>query len=164
MNARLRSLGSFNSWAILRLGELAFVAGGLLPLFMQRKQISIALQASTVALLALLTVYFYPFAFGYADDHGIIFCRYFKLHFVPWNEVTRMRGQQRIDFELVVRLARRVGLTNTVKFTMNLTRKEVRAFKNGWKPEIMTWLTDRISSAQAPTPHACSSCRVHPDA
>jgi hypothetical protein len=152
MSSVPRAVGSFTNWVILRLGELLFVASGLFPLVAQRHKVSILLLASAVVLLVLVPVYFHPFAFGCADEQGIVFCRYFKLHFVPWNEVARVEYQQRIDFELVVRLDRRVGLIKTVKFAMNFARQEVKAFRDGWTPELVTWLLDRLSSAQAPAP------------
>ena len=147
----MRPLGSFTNWAILRLGELLFVAGGLFALFVQRERLSILVQASAVGVLSLLPLYFHTFAFGFADDQGITFCRYFKLHFVPWNEVARVQRRQRDAFELVVLLARRVTLTKTVKFPMKLVQQEVHAtFHDGWTPEIVTWLIDRLPPAQAP--------------
>ena len=164
MSSVPRAVGSFTNWAILRLGELLFVAGGLFPLVAQHHKLSILLQASAVGLLVLVPVYFHPFAFGCADKQGIVFCRYFKLHFVPWNEVARVECQQRIDFELVVRLDRRMGLTKTVKFVTNFARQEVKAFRDGWTPELVTWLRDRLSSAQAPAPQACSPGQGHQDA
>jgi len=146
-----RPLGSFTNWAILRVGELLLVAGVLVYLFVQRQSLSILLQAFVVGLLSLLPLYFHPFAFGFADDQGITFCRYFMLHFVPWNEVVRVQRRQRNAFELVVLLGRRVALTKTVKFPMNLARSEVDAtFKDGWTPDIVTWLIDRLPPAEAP--------------
>jgi hypothetical protein len=154
MSSLPRPLGSITNWAILRLGEVAFVAGALFPPVAQRQNLNILLRASVVGLLVLLCVYFHPFAFGCADDQGIIFCRYFKLYFVPWSDVARIeRPQQCIDFELVVRLCRRVGLTRTVKFAMSFAGQDVKAFRDGSTPEIMTWLIDRLSSAQAPQSH-----------
>jgi hypothetical protein len=160
-----RPLGSFTNWAILRLGELFFVAGGLFALFVQRERLSILVQASAVGLLSLLPLYFHPFAFGFADDQGITFCRYFKLHFVPWNEVARIQRRQRDAFELVVLLARRVALTKTVKFPMKLAQQEVHAtFRDGWTPEIVTWLIDRLPPAQAPRPQGSPSSKDYPNA
>jgi hypothetical protein len=156
MSSLPRPLGTFTNWAILRLGELVFVAASLYPLLAQRQKLSILFETSAVGLIALLPVYFHPFAFGCADDQGIVFCRYFKLHFVPWNEVVRVERQQRINFELVVRLGKRVGLTKTVKFAMNFAPHELNAFRGDWTPEIVTWLMDRLSSAQAPTPPGSS--------
>jgi hypothetical protein len=152
MSSLPRPLGSFATWAILRLGELVFATGGLFPLVAHRQKLGILLQASAVGLLVVVAVYFHPFAFGCADDQGIVFCRYFKLHFVSWSEVARVECQQRIDFELVVRLGRHLGLTKTVKFAMNLNRQEVNSFRDGWRPEIVTWLMNRLSSSQAQTP------------
>jgi len=86
MSSLLRPLGSFNNWAILRLGELLFVAGGLLPLVAQRQKLSILLQASVVSLLALLPVYFHPFAFGYVDDQGMVFL---SLLYAPFRPLER---------------------------------------------------------------------------
>ncbi len=146
-----RPLGSFTNWAIVRLGELLSVACGLFYLFAQRDRLSILLQALALGLLFLLPVYFHPFAFGFADDEGITFCRYFKLHFVPWNEVARVQRPQWNAFELIILLGRRVTLTKTVKFPMNLSRHEVDAtFKGSWTPEVITWLIDRLPPAQAP--------------
>jgi hypothetical protein len=138
MSMQVRLLGSFTKWAIIRLGELVFVAGGVFWTVAQQQKLGVLLRASSVALLVLLLVYFHPFAFGCVDDQGIVFCRYFRLHFVPWNEVARLERPQRIDSELVVRLGRRVGLTKTVKFAMNFARPEVNAFGNDWPPEIVT--------------------------
>jgi hypothetical protein len=165
MSSLRRPLGSFTNWAILRLGELVFVAGGLFSLVAHRQKLSILIQASAVGLLALLLIYFHPFAFGSADDQGIVFCRYFMLHFVPWSEVARVEGQRGIDFQLAVRLGKRVGLTKTVKFAMNFARQELNAVRDGdgWTPEIITWLMDRLSSAQAPTKRGCSSSHGHQD-
>jgi len=155
MSSLPRPLGSFTNWAILRLGELAFVGCGLLVLFVQRGRLSILTQASAVGLLLLLPVYFHPFAFGFADDEGITFCRYFKLHFVLWNEVVRVQRRQWNAFEVVVLLRRRVALTRIVKFPMGLSRQEVDATVQGsWTPEIVTWLIDHLPSTQAPkAPH-----------
>ena len=133
------------------MGELALVVGALLRLVVHRQRPSILFQASALGVLALLSIYFHPVAFGYADDQGIVFCRYFRLHFVPWNEVARVDRPQFRTFELVVRLGRRVGLTKTVKFAMNFAGQEVSALRDGWTPKIMTWLKDRLSPAQAPT-------------
>ena len=110
MSSLPRPLGSFTNWVILRLGELLLVGGGLAVIFAQRQRLSVLLQASAVGLLFLLPLYFHPFAFGFADDEGITFCRYFKLHFVAWNEVARVQRRQRDAFELVVLLGRRVAL------------------------------------------------------
>jgi len=152
MGSLPRPLGSFTNWAILRLGELFLVAGGLFAFFAQLRGFSILWQASAVGLLFLLPVYFHPFAFGFADDQGITFCRYFKLHFVPWNEVTRVQRRQRNAFELVVLLGRRVALTKTLKFPMKLAGPEVHAtFHDGWTPDIVAWLIAHLPAAQAPS-------------
>src|SRR5215470_7879550 len=100
MNSPPRLLGSFTNWTILRLGELVFVVSLPLLLVTQHQKLGILLQASTVGLFVLIPVYFHPFAFGCADDQGIMVCRYFKLHFIPWNEVARV--ELRKDFGLVV--------------------------------------------------------------
>jgi hypothetical protein len=160
----MRPLGSFTNWAILRLGELFLVAGGLVALFAQRQRLSILVQASAVGLLFLLPLYFHPFAFGFADDQGITFCRYFKLHFVPWNDVARIQRRQRDAFELVLSLSRRVALTKTVKFPMKLAQQEVHAtFRDGWTPEIVTWLINHLPPAEAPRPQGSSSSQCHPE-
>jgi len=160
-----RPVGSFTIWAILRLGELLFVAGGLCAVFAQRQRLSILLQASAVGLLFLLPVYFHPFAFGFADDHGLTFCRYFKLHFVAWNEVARVQRRQRDAFELVVLLGRRVALTKTVKFPMKLAGLEVDAtFRDGWTPDIAAWLIDHLPPVQAPRPQSPLPSKRHADA
>jgi hypothetical protein len=145
-----RPLGSFTNWAILRLGELLLVAGGLFAVFAQRQRLSLLLQALAVGLLLLLPLYFHPYAFGFADDEGITFCRYFKLHFVPWNQVARVQRRQRNPFELVVLLGRPVALTKTVKFPMKLAGPEVDAtFHNSWTPDIAGWLIDHLPATQA---------------
>lgn len=145
MTDRSRPLGSFTNWAILRLGELGLFTFGLLFLFAQRHNLSLMWEASALALLSFLPLYFHPFAFGYADDHGITFCRYFKLHFVPWTAVTRVQCRQWNTFELVVLLSKPVALTRTVKFPMNLARQEVDAvFRGSWTPEIVNWLIERM--------------------
>jgi hypothetical protein len=160
-----RPLGSFTNWAILRLGELLFVAGGLFAMFAQRQRLSILLQASAVGLLFLLPVYFHPFAFGFADDQGITFCRYFKLHFVPWNEVARVQRRQRNAFELVVLLGRRVALTKTVKFPMSLAGPEVDAtFHDGWVPDVVAWAIDHLPPTQPPPPQGPRQSQGDPDA
>jgi hypothetical protein len=165
MSSLPRLLGSFNKWAILRLGELVFVVGGIFTLVAQPQNLSILLQVPAVSLLGLLLAYFHPFAFGCADDQGIMFCRYFKLHFVPWNEIADVESrQQHINFELVVRLCRQVGLSKTVKFATNLSQHEVTAFRGAWTPEIVTWLMDRHSSVQTEMPQTCSPSRGHQDA
>jgi len=164
MGTQVRLLGSFTNWAIIRLGELVFVAGGVFWPVAQQQKHGILLRASSIGLLALLLVYFHPFAFGCADDQGIVFCRYFALHFVPWNEVARVERQQRIDSELVVRLGRRVGLTKTVKFAMHFARPEANAFRDDWTCEIVTWLTDHLSCGQGQTPQGCSSRQGQQDA
>jgi len=152
-----RPLGSFTNWAILRVGELLLVVGGLVVIFVQRQRVSLPWQASTVGLLFLLPVYFHPFAFGFADDQGITFCRYFRLHFVPWNEVVRVQRRQRDAFEVVVLLGRRVALTKTVKFPMKLAGPEVDAtFHDRWTPDIVAWLIDHLPSAQARPPQGSS--------
>ena len=161
----MRPLGSFTNWAILRLGELLFVAGAFFALFAQRQTLSILVQALAVGVLSLLPVYFHPFAFGFADDQGITFCRYFKLHFVPWHEVARVQRRQRNAFELVLLLSRRVALTKTVKFPMQLAQQEVDAtFHQNWTPDIVTWLIKRLPPAQAPRPEGSSSSQGHPNA
>jgi hypothetical protein len=148
---------------ILRLGELLLVAGGLFVIFAQRERLGVLLQASALGLLFLLPLYFHPFAFGFADDEGITFCRYFKLHFVAWNEVARVQRRQRDAFELVVLLGRRVALTKTVKFPMQLAGPEVHAtFHDGWTPDIVAWLIDHLPTSQAPKPQGCSSSQLHP--
>ncbi len=160
-----RPLGSFTNWAILRLGELLSFVCGLFFLFAQRDKLSTLLQAVGLGLLFVLPVYFHPFAFGFADDEGVTFCRYFKLHFVPWNEVVRIRRRQWNAFELAVLLGRRVALTKTVKFPMNLSRQEIDAtFKGSWTPEIVTWLIDHLPPAQAPEARGSSSSQGHRDA
>jgi hypothetical protein len=165
MSSLPRPLGSFTNWVILRLGELLLVGGGLYAVFAQRQRLSILLQASAVGLLFLLPLYFHPFAFGFADDEGITFCRYFKLHFVPWNEVARVQRRQRNTFEVVVLLGRRVALTKTVKFPMNLAGPEVHAtFHDGWTPDVLAWLIDHLPASQAPKPQGSSPSQVHPDA
>jgi hypothetical protein len=165
MSSLPRPLGSFTNWVILRLGELLLVAGGLVVIFTQRQRLSVLLQASAVGLLFLLPLYFHPFAFGFADDEGITFCRYFKLHFVAWNEVARVQRRQRDAFELVVLLGRRVALTKTVKFPMKLAGPEVHAtFRDGWTPDIVAWLIDHLPTSQAPKPQGSSPSQVHPDA
>ena len=157
-------LGSFTNWAILRLGELLFVVGGLFAVFAQRQRLSPLLQASAVGLLCLLPLYFHPFAFGFADDQGITFCRYFKLHFVPWNEVARVQRRQRNAFELVVLLGRRVALTRTVKFPMKLAGPEVDAtFHDGWTPDIVAWLIDHLPTSQASQPQGSSPSQGRPN-
>jgi hypothetical protein len=157
MSSLPRPLGSFTNWMILRLGELLLVAGGLLAVFAQRQKLSLLWQALAVGLLFLLPLYFHPFAFGFADDEGITFCRYFKLHFVPWNEVARVQRRQRNAFELVVLLGRRVALTKTVKFPMKLAGPEVDAtFHDGWTPEIVAWLIAHLPAVQAPKPQGPS--------
>jgi hypothetical protein len=164
MSTQPQLLGSFTNWVILRLGELVFVAGSLFCLVAQRQKLSIPLEVSSVGLLPLLLVYFHPFAFGCADDEGIVFCRYFWLHFVPWNEVAHVERPQRIHFELVVRLGRRVGLTKAVKFPMNFARQEVNGLKDGRTTEIVTWVMDHLSSSQGTIPQGCSSRRGQQDA
>jgi hypothetical protein len=165
MSSLPRPLGSFTNWAILRLGELLLVTGGLSVIFAQRQRLGILLQASAVGLLFLLPLYFHPLAFGFADDEGITFCRYFKLHFVAWNEVARVQRRQRDAFELVVLLARRVALTKTVKFPMKLAGPEVHAtFRDGWTPDIVAWLIDHLPTSQAPKPQGSLPSQVHPDA
>jgi len=162
MSSLPRPLGSFTNWAVLRLGELIFVTGGLFAVFAQLQRLGILWQASAAGLLFLLPVYFHPFAFGFADDQGITFCRYFKLHFVPWSEVARVQRRQRNAFELVVLLGRRVALTKTVKFPMKLTGPEVHAtFHDGWTPDIVAWLIDRLPSTQAQRPQGSSSSQGH---
>ncbi len=146
-----RPLGSFTNWAILRLGEITAVACGLFALFGQRDRLSTVTLALVAGLLLLLPLYFHPFAFGFADDEGITFCRYFKLHFVPWNEVVRVQRRQWNAFEIVVLLSKRVALTKVVKFPLNLSRQEVNAtFRDRWIPEILTWLIDHLPSTQVP--------------
>jgi hypothetical protein len=160
-----RPLGSFTNWAILRLGEVLLVVAGLFAIFARLRGLGIPWQASAVGLLFLLPVYFHPFAFGFADDQGITFCRYFKLHFVPWDEVVRVQRRQRNAFELVVLLAKRVALTKTVKFPMKLAGPEVDAtFHDGWVPDTVTWVIDRLPAAQAPPPLGPSPGQGHPDA
>jgi hypothetical protein len=151
MGSPPRALGSFTNWAILRLGEIVCVACGVLFLFAERDKLNIPFQASALCLLFALPVYFHPFAFGFADDEGITFCRYFKLHFIPWNEVARVQRRRWNAYEVVVLLARRVALTKTVKFPMNLSRQEVEAtFRESWTPEIVNWLVGHLPPASFP--------------
>jgi hypothetical protein len=151
MGALPRPLGSFTNWAILRLGELVAVACGFSVLFVHRTKLSPLAEASVVGLLLLVPAYFHPFAFGFADDEGITFCRYFKLHFVPWKEVVRVQRRRWDAFEVVILLSKRVALTKIVKFSMNLSRQEIDAtFQDRWIPEILTWLIDQLPSTQAP--------------
>jgi hypothetical protein len=151
MSSLPRPLGSFTNWAILRLGELVSVACGFFYVLVQRDRLSILVQALALGLFFALLVYFHPLAFGFADDQGITFCRYFKLHFVPWHDITRIQRRQWNAFELVVLLGRRVTLSKTVKFPMNLSRQEVDAtFKGSWAPEIVTWLIDHLPPTEAP--------------
>ncbi len=165
MSALPRPLGSFTNWAILRLGELLSIACGLLFLLARRDNLSIPLKALALGLLFVLPVYFHPFAFGFADDEGITFCRYFKLHFVPWKEVLRVQRRQWNAFELVVLLGKRVTLIKTVKFPMNLSRQEVDAtFRASWTPEIVTWLIDRLPPAQAQAAQSSSPGQGHREA
>ena len=130
----------------------------LLAVFAQRQRLSLGLQASAVGLIFLLPLYFHPFAFGFADDQGITFCRYFKLHFVPWNEVARVQRRQRNAFELVVFLGRPVALTKTVKFPMKLAGPEVDAtFHDRWTPDIVPWLIDHLPTPQSAQPPGSSN-------
>ena len=118
-------------------------------------------QVSVVGLLLLLPLYFHPFAFGFADDEGITFCRYFKLHFVPWNAVTRGQRRQWNAFEVVILLSKRVTLTKIVRFPMNLSRQEVDAtFRERWIPEILIWLIDHLPSTRVPQPPAHHHTKV----
>jgi hypothetical protein len=150
MSSLAQPLGSFTNWVILRLGELILVTGGLFAISAQRHRFSVVLQVLALGLLFVLPAYFHPFAFGFADDQGITFCRYFKLHFVPWSEVARVARNQRNAFELIVLLERRMALTKTVKFPMNLARSEVDAtFHDNWTPDIVGWLIDHLPAAQA---------------
>jgi len=160
MTSLPRLLGSFTSWAVVRLGELVFVIGLVCSLVAHRQKLSVLLLASAVGLLVLVPVYFHPFAFGYADEQGIVVCRYFKLHFVPWSEVAGV--ELHMGFGLLVRLGRRVSLTKTVKFEISFRGEEVNAIRDGCTPQIVTWLTDRLSSAQAP--QRCSASQDNQDA
>lgn len=153
MVGRSRPLGSFNNWLILRLGEVALLSLSLLFLFAKHNSLSLLWQTSALGLLSLLPIYFHPFAFGYADDQGIVFCRYFKLHFVPWTDVIRVQCRQWNAFELVVLLSRPVVLTRTIKFPMNLGRHEVdAAFSGSWTPEIVNWLIERMKPSMLKHP------------
>jgi len=104
-------------------------------------------KAVCVVTAALLSITFHWCAYGYADEKGITFRRYFRQHFVPWDQVREahwggwdfarlvivtahpMEGSRRIDF-----YSDRVGMW--------------RAFRRQRTPEAVCWVLHRVKASK----------------
>ena len=148
-----RSLGSITSWAIIRIGE-GFLLVVAVVLLVRQENFGRPAKVVTVLLLAGLLAYFHPFGFGFADEKGITFCRYFKLCHVPWAGIDSVHYRRRNPYELVVVLKEPAGWARTVKFPVNLSDGELEKFFQGESaPQVEPWITERLWAPEAQTPN-----------
>ena len=91
-------------------------------------------------------------AYGYANDEGVFFRRFLKLHFVPWNEVktvqwrSLIRPRLRVSFKLSV-FPYRPWKANFELITANtLGLSPISVGRT--KPELVVWIEEQIRAAR----------------
>ncbi len=100
------------------------------------------------AALILLTVQFHWWAYGYADESGITFQRYFERHFVPWDEIRKADWGGWYALNLVIVTLRPVEWSKRVYFpypTWSVV-KLLGALSQSWVPDEVAWVLDHVEA------------------
>jgi hypothetical protein len=96
----------------------------------------------------LVVVYLHDYAWAYADERGLTFRRYVRKFCVPWEQVDRVDWNSSVPTLLVVHLETPVMSSRTVKFTIDMTVKNLgAAMKGQWTPEIVIWIMNQMRPA-----------------
>jgi hypothetical protein len=108
------ALGSRNGLLFMRVGEAILVClfGLSVPYF---HPLSVAV--ISLAIVAGFLTKLHEFAFGFADESGIRFRRYFRWHFLPWRNVESITRESKITISL--RLENKNLFNRTLRFFEN---------------------------------------------
>ncbi len=138
-----KPVGSFRLWLWVRALEALLIAWWVMsPKFWNLWDLLFFL---TFVYIAYLTD---PMSYGYADDNGILFRRYFKQSYVRWNDVGRIDWRPWSSGGIRVFLRRGPAWRRTLHFDLNPTLKEAFAeFRGRSTPEIVLWIQERINSS-----------------
>src|ERR1700739_1794215 len=83
-------VGSLPYWLLMRFVQCLIILVGLF-FALAVKGSSGQWQLIVILIVWLLyAIYLDSYIYGFADDGGVHFRRYIKMHFVPWNEIARV--------------------------------------------------------------------------
>lgn len=148
MNPEKKIVGSTGPWAAFRFMQ------AVVTLFVLALVIAILPVAPGVALIAVCFLVFWSLAFAHhlghavADDHGITFRRYFRLHFVPWSEVKSVSFRAYYPM-VVITLSRWQGRSRWIHLWPPRVPSESLAgeFQQAFGlsiPDVVPWINQRL--------------------
>ncbi len=145
---KTKQLGSFGLWLWARVVQLlvfAFFADTTVLLVRFRgPDLSDVL---LFLLLASVALSLHPVAYGFANNSGVSFRRYFKRRFVSWENIAAVEWGALRGIRVVLRES---NGGRTLLFSDNPSLSEFAAQLRGRSvPEIVTWVRSRISRADA---------------
>ena len=138
-----RQVGEFNSWFILRWATayvIALAITGLDMVFTDVAPIKFAVIALAGA--AFASLFYRHYAYGLADDNGLLFRRYFKMHSVVWEDIASVDFNAREFATLVVTFKRPVGFSRIAKFSY--INEAWRLKSRPWPPEVGIWIAGHL--------------------
>lgn len=96
---------------------------------------------------AALTAMIFSLAYGEADEIGVKFRRYLKLHRAAWADVRRAEWGEIWDLNyLTLQIQKQTGANVAARFTVINTGWQFwKAYIRGEPPEIVSWVMGRVS-------------------
>jgi len=135
-------LGSFGIWLWARIVQATMVLWWLASLRNWD-----LFELLILLMIAELSFLFDPFAHGNADEKGISYRRYLKLHFVPWEKVDSVVWKPRSLAGVRVLLKVEPAWRRKLDFGLNPTLPELIAeFRDKKPPQIVVWLQQHVNS------------------
>jgi len=107
---------------------------------------------SVIVPFAVFWISNYSHAYGYGDDEGITFRRYFRKYRITWDDVDRVDWTMMQTPYVFLTLERPVGFFRTVKFASFRPRSKPGEAQNpDWVPEILPWMMNQLRMNQPPS-------------
>lgn len=128
-------IGSVSYWGMMRLAQVALICIGLFVAFLERHSMQWEL-GGILVLWFLFAAYLDTEVYGYADENGVHFRRYFSMQFVPWTNVSRVSW-----FRSNI-LAIHLGIRNPLRRELNANSYVSRSifYDLEGEPELVRWL------------------------
>ena len=144
----IKPLGYFPAWFYKRFFILL-----LFTPFLLRTQ-SLTFLGVAVLLTIVRSYLTYEDAFGYADEKGITFRRFFRKYRVPWDDVARVDWSTNLWKQryIEITLEHRVGFFRKVMFSArDKTYQWGKPPSEDWVPEILPWMMNQLRMNQPPS-------------
>ena len=98
------------------------------------------------SMVIFLSIGFHPYAYGYADEAGVTFRRYFRKHFVAWDQIRDARWGGWDFAKLVIVTAHPVQGSRRLYFAY--LGGTWQAFRRRWTPEPASWVIHRVKAGR----------------